>query len=54
MTTQHSWDPLGNSTELQYKGQQPIRFPEDATNFECFLGGYIVSEADTGEGIADD
>jgi hypothetical protein len=35
------WTPTGFADAPQYRGQQPVRFPLDATPLECFLGGYI-------------
>jgi hypothetical protein len=36
--TYKNWVPNGYSEEPQYPGQQPIRFPEEWTHLECFLG----------------
>lgn len=35
------WDPTGYADKPAYPGQQPVRFPEDATPFESFAGGYL-------------
>lgn len=35
------WNRTGYADVPQYPGQQPIRHPEDATPYECFLGGYL-------------
>lgn len=31
------WSRAGYADEPQYPGQQPIRFPEEWTPFECFM-----------------
>jgi hypothetical protein len=40
-TYSKSWDRIGYADCAQYPGHWPIRFPEDASPFECFLGGYL-------------
>lgn len=39
-TWDRSWNPLGYRETPQYAGQQPIRYPLDASLFEMQLGGY--------------
>lgn len=36
--TYKNWVPTGYADEPQYPGQMPIRFPEEWTPLECFLG----------------
>lgn len=36
-----NWNPIGWGDLPTYPGQQPLRFPEDATPFECFIGCYL-------------
>lgn len=47
-----NWSPSGCSDEPQYPGQQPIRFPEDASPYECHVGGYLSVETVSSEALA--
>lgn len=38
------WRRIGYADVPQYRGQSPVNFPEDATPFECFVGGYLIPE----------
>ena len=38
------WNVIGWSDEPQYSGQLPLRFPEEWSPFECFLGGSLCVE----------
>lgn len=35
------WKPAGYADMPQHQGQVAIRFPLDATPFECFMGAYV-------------
>lgn len=36
-TWDQHWNPTGYADVAQYPGQQPLRFPEDWTPFECVM-----------------
>lgn len=49
-----NWDRIGYRDTPQYPGQIPVLYPEDATCFECFLGGYLSPrEGDEAKGLAE-
>ena len=40
------WNPSGYADSPQYTGAMPIKYPVDATPFECFIGGYLRAGKD--------
>lgn len=41
-TWDEHWNPSGFSDEPQYRGQQPVTYPLDASLLEIQLGGYLL------------